>query len=73
MKSYITYYITRYKGVRHLENETVIEIKNLSLSYESEDTTYEALKNINLTINRGEFICIVGSSGCGKSTLLSTS
>lgn len=49
----------------------VIEIKNLSLSYESEDTTYEALKNINLTINRGEFICIVGSSGCGKSTLLS--
>nr|MBP3283544.1 ATP-binding cassette domain-containing protein [Treponema sp.] len=31
------------------------------------------MKNINLTINRGEFICIVGSSGCGKSTLLSTS
>ncbi len=49
----------------------VIEIKNLSLSYESENTTYEALKDINLTINRGEFICIVGSSGCGKSTLLS--
>ena len=44
-----------------MENETVIEIKNLSLSYESENTTYEALKNINLTINRGEFICIVGS------------
>ncbi len=52
-------------------SKPVIEIKNLSLSYESEDTTYEALKNINLTINRGEFICIVGSSGCGKSTLLS--
>lgn len=52
-------------------NETIIEIKNLSLSYESDNTTYEALKDINLTINRGEFICIVGSSGCGKSTLLS--
>lgn len=52
-------------------NEPVIEIKNLSLSYESENTTYEALKDINLTIHRGEFICIVGSSGCGKSTLLS--
>lgn len=44
-------------------NETIIEIKNLSLSYESDNTTYEALKDINLTINRGEFICIVGSSG----------
>lgn len=54
-----------------MENEAIIEIKNLSLSYESENTTYEALKNINLTVNRGEFICIVGSSGCGKSTLLS--
>lgn len=61
----------RKKGVRLLENEKLIEIKNLSLSYESENTTYEALKDINLTINRGEFICIVGSSGCGKSTLLS--
>ena len=52
-------------------SEAVIEIKNLSLSYRSEGTSFEALKNINLTVNRGEFICIVGSSGCGKSTLLS--
>ena len=52
-------------------SETVIEIKNLFLSYKSENSTYEALRNINLTINRGEFSCIVGSSGCGKSTLLS--
>ena len=51
----------------------IIEIRNLSLTYESESegTGYEALKNINLTINKGEFVCIVGSSGCGKSTLLS--
>ena len=52
-------------------NETAIEIKNLGLVYESEKTTYEALKNINLDIKKGEFICIVGQSGCGKSTLLS--
>ena len=54
-----------------MENKPVIEIKNLSLSYKSDNTTYEALKNINLSIKKGEFICIVGTSGCGKSTLLS--
>lgn len=51
--------------------ESVIEIKNLGLVYESENSTYEALKDINLNIKKGEFICIVGQSGCGKSTLLS--
>ena len=49
----------------------VIEIEKLTLTYESDENSYTALQNINLTINRGEFICIVGSSGCGKSTLLS--
>lgn len=52
-------------------DDIAIEIKNLSLTYESENSSYEALKNINLEIKRGEFICIIGQSGCGKSTLLS--
>lgn len=34
------------------------------------DTKEETLKDISLTVERGEFICIVGPSGCGKSTLL---
>lgn len=51
--------------------ETVIEIRNLSLEYENDKTVFQALKNINLDIKRGEFICIIGPSGCGKSTLLS--
>lgn len=51
-------------------SEPVIEIKNLNMTYENDETQYEALKNINLTINKGEFVCIIGSSGCGKSTLL---
>lgn len=52
-------------------DDVAIEIKNLGLTYESENSSYEALKDINLEIKRGEFICIVGRSGCGKSTLLS--
>ena len=39
--------------------EALIEIKNLSLSYEEKNSTFEALKDINLTINRGGFICII--------------
>lgn len=52
-------------------DEIAIEIKNLGLTYESENSSFEALKNINLEIKKGEFICLVGQSGCGKSTLLS--
>lgn len=45
-----------------------IEIKNLSFAYESTDYV---LRNINLKINEGDFIGIVGTSGSGKSTLAS--
>ena len=47
-----------------------IEIKNLCKVYGSGETKVEALKNINLNIEQGEFVAIVGPSGSGKSTLL---
>lgn len=49
---------------------SLIKIENLSLTYETEKTRFKALDNINLEINKGEFVCLIGPSGCGKSTLL---
>lgn len=50
----------------------MLVIKELYKTYGSGEAKVEALKNINLTINQGEFVAIVGSSGSGKSTLLHT-
>jgi NitT/TauT family transport system ATP-binding protein len=48
-----------------------VEFRNISKNYTNlkEDET-AALKNINLTVKDGEFVCVLGPSGCGKSTLL---
>lgn len=50
--------------------EPVIEVKNLVKIYGKRSTALTALKDINLTINAGESVAIVGKSGSGKSTLM---
>ncbi|MGE5614490.1 MAG: ABC transporter ATP-binding protein [Bacillota bacterium] len=48
-----------------------IEFRNITKYYENlEGEKTAALKNINLTVKDGEFVCVLGPSGCGKSTLL---
>lgn len=49
-----------------MEEKSIIEVKNISKIYGNK----VILKNINLKINKGEFITIIGSSGCGKTTFL---
>ena len=49
----------------------MLVLKHISEKYQDKTGEVEALKDINLSIRRGEFISIVGPSGCGKSTLLS--
>ena len=51
-------------------NEVVIEAKKLSLTFETNDGPVHALKDVDLTINKGEFVSFIGPSGCGKTTFL---
>lgn len=48
----------------------ILEIKELRKTYGTGETKVQALNGINLTVERGEFVAVVGSSGSGKTTFL---
>lgn len=51
-------------------NMEILRVENLTKTYGEGENKVEALKNTNLSINKGEFVTIIGASGSGKSTLL---
>jgi bicarbonate transport system ATP-binding protein len=51
--------------------EAFLTVENVAKIYDTPNGgTYTVLEDVNLTINEGEFICLIGHSGCGKTTLL---
>lgn len=53
-----------------MESFPLIQLTNLEKTYHTDAGDYQALKDINLTIKKGEFVTIMGPSGSGKSTLM---
>ncbi|UWR08639.1 ABC transporter ATP-binding protein [Ruegeria sp. B32] len=50
--------------------QPVIEAKNLDLTFQTNDGPVHALKDVNLAVDKGEFVSFIGPSGCGKTTFL---
>ena len=52
--------------------ETSVEVNNVSVSFKTAKGLYTAVKDITLSVKKGEIISLIGHSGCGKSTLMGT-
>ena len=51
-------------------NPSFLEFCGVGQVYATRRGSFEALRDINLQVRQGEFLCVIGHSGCGKSTLL---
>jgi nitrate/nitrite transport system ATP-binding protein len=53
-----------------MSNLKYIEIQNVAQTFKTKKGFFPALRDVNLTVSKGEFVTLIGHSGCGKSTLL---
>jgi ABC-type nitrate/sulfonate/bicarbonate transport system ATPase subunit len=62
--------MTETPSGRRASAQPILRVQGVRKAFMSSSGPVEALRGIDLTIEKGEFICLLGASGCGKSTLL---
>jgi NitT/TauT family transport system ATP-binding protein len=60
----------RDRFARLQQRPVTMEVRGLNKQFQTRNGPVTALKDINLTIHKREFVCVIGPSGCGKSTLI---
>jgi NitT/TauT family transport system ATP-binding protein len=58
----------RFAKIR--QREVILEVRQLGKRFQSAQGEVEALRGIDFSVRRREFVCVIGPSGCGKSTLI---
>jgi nitrate/nitrite transport system ATP-binding protein len=64
------YRAARFKTNREVDMSAYLSIEQIQVTFSRGNQSTEVLKDVSLSVNRGEFTSIIGHSGCGKSTLL---
>ena len=58
--------------IKQAAEDVSIDVNNVTVSFKTPTGVYTAIKDINLTVQKGEIVSLIGHSGCGKSTLMGT-